>query len=131
MSIHPDVTERHLKIVQALRLASPGIRPTESGFIAKVLVNASNLSDPLKVNMQEILVGDWNEGRDAFSALVCDNNESPIDFKTEEEAMEQARQLSDSLVKRYAYGLYAAYGISVNQEDQAGATLHFFRNGRP
>lgn len=131
MSLHPDVAQRHLKIVHALKLATPGIRPTDSGFIAKVLVNAMDLSEPLKVNMEEILVGDWNQGRDAFSALVCDNNETPIEFKTESEAMEHARQLSDSLVKRYAYGLYATHGIIVNPQEQAGATLHFFRNGRP
>lgn len=131
MSLHPDVVERHLKIVHALKLATPGIRPTTSGFIAKALISAAGLSDPLKLNMAEILVGDWNEGRDAFSALVCDNTETPIEFKTEAEAMVHSRQLSDSLVKRYAYGLYAAYGITVDAREQAGATLHFFKNGRP
>ena len=131
MSLHPDVAQRHLKIVHALKLATPGIRRTEAGYIAKVLVNATDLSDPLKTNMEEILVGDWNQARDAFSALVCDNNETPIEFKSEAEAMDQSRQLGDSLVKRYAYGLYAAHGITVDPQEQAGATLHFFRNGRP
>lgn len=131
MSLHPDVAERHLKIVQALKLATPGIWPTENGFVAKVLINAAGLSEPLRASMEEILVGDWNEGRDSFSAIVCDNNESPIEFKLEDEAMAQARQLGDSLVKRYAYGLYAAHGIAVEAKEQEGATLHFFKNGRP
>lgn len=131
MNVHPDVVERHLKIVQALKLATPGIWKADTGFIAKVLVNASDLSEPLKVNLGEILVGDWNESRDAFSAIVCDNNESPIEFPTEEEAMAQSRQLADALVKRYAYGLYATYGIAVEAKEQEGATLHFFKNGRP
>lgn len=131
MTIHPDVTERHLKIVGALKMAVPSSRQTETGYIAKARVSAAALSDALKDNLQEILVGEWTENRETFSSLVCNNNEEPIEFKTENEAMDQARQLTDSLVRRYCYGLYAAYGIVVKPEEQAGATLHFFRGGRP
>lgn len=120
-----------MKVVQALRVGVPVVKKSDTGFIAKVLINAAPLSEPLKASLQEILVGEWNSDRDNFSCLVCDNFETPIQFETESEAMDQSRKLGDSLVKRYSYGLYAAHGVIVNPEEQAGATLHFFRNGRP
>ncbi|MBI6882900.1 hypothetical protein [Pseudomonas putida] len=131
MTTHPDVSERYLLIVQALKMASAFIRPIDNGFSASAVVNCSQLSEPLKDNLQEILVGEWDEARMAFSSLVCDNNEQPICFMTEAEALSQARMLTDALVRRYCYGLYASHGIIVKPEEQAVATLHFYKNGRP
>lgn len=134
MMLHPDVQERNFKITQALAMAVPNTRNSDSGFRAIATVVTTELSDPLKDNLAQIIVGEWNEQRSLFFALVCDNNELPIEFDTEADAMAQAIELNDSLVKRYRYGLFAAYGIlaSINNDLQdQGVTLHFFKNGRP
>jgi hypothetical protein len=134
MVIHPDVQERNSKITQCLSVAVPGTRKSESGYRAISSISTLELSDPLKENLSQILVGEWNEQASLFIALVCDNNELPIEFETEQEALNQAITLTDSLVRRYSYGLFATYGILTanNQDDPAqGATLHFFKNGRP
>jgi hypothetical protein len=134
MIVHPEVQERNAKISQALAMAVPGTRKTDSGFRAFATVMTTELTDPLKENLSQILVGEWNEQRSLFLAIVCDNNELPVEFETEAEALGQAIELNDSLVRRYGYGLFATYGIlaSVNPEQNTqGATLHFFKNGRP
>jgi hypothetical protein len=134
MILHPDVQERNFKITQALAMAVPSTRNSDTGFRAIATVVTTELSDPLKDNLAQIIVGEWNEQRSLFFALVCDNNELPIDFDTEAEAMAQAIELNDSLIKRYGYGLFAAYGILAsikNELQDQGATLHFFKNGRP
>jgi hypothetical protein len=132
MVIHPDVQERNAKIIQSLKLAAPGTRKSESGYRALSLVATSELSEPLKENLSQILVGEWNESTSLFIALVCDNNELPIEFETEQEALAQAIALTDSLVRRYSYGLYATYGILTNADTTSQeVTLHFFKNGRP
>mgnify|MGYP003407562545 FL=1 len=134
MAVHPEVLERNVKISQALAMAVPGTRKSDVGFRAIATVITTDLSEPLKENLSQILVGEWNEQRSLFFAIVCDNNELPINFETEALALGHATELNDSLVKRYGYGLFATHGIlaaSSSELQSQGATLHFFKNGRP
>lgn len=103
--------------LEALLLSLSYLQPTtkrvESGYVAIASLNLSGMSAYQVDALLMCLTGSISQAGDKFISPVSDNNQLPIIFDSEDEALGQARQRVASLSKQFIYGAYDIFGVAL------------------